>query len=413
MDYEKIANEALEARARLVSERRSVNEDSTLSDAEKRERFERLDADIDARMNEAREAVQAGEREAEHRDLMGRAGALGDLRTPGQDRSAEAEAFNDSLRSVARGDLREFRFTPGAEAFEKRATTMVSDGAGANKAGTAGPVTPDTFVATLLESLEESSDVLAKVRKISTSSGEPMNWPRRVSKAGNTFQKIQEAGTYQSTTDGSFDLFTLLAFKFGAIAEISDEAVSDPALNVGQIVAQEMGEDLADSLAAEVWDGNGLSETILGNVINTVSLAGHAVTYDELIDLQHSVISKYRRNAGWTLNDLTARDIRKIKDGDGNYIWQPAVVAGQPDLLLGKPVATDPNIPTLDGMSVNGIVFGDLGRAYTLRNVRNIGIVRSDEYGFDRDTTALKIRWRGDGGVSDPEAYATAVTPAT
>lgn len=411
MDYRKIAEDALRERAEIFEKRKALVE-SDATEAEKREQSERMDADMDRLAGEAREAVQAGEREAEIRDLSTRAGSLS-VPTPDEKRErGDRDEFLENLRAVGRGDLRSLDFTASAGAFDKRAN-LVSDGLGANKGGNAGPLTPDTFVAQLLESLEEASDVVARVRKISTSTGEPMNWPRRLSKAGNTFQKIQEAGTYQAASDGSFDLFTLLAFKFGAIAEISEEALNDPALNVGAIVARDMGEDLAESLAAEIWNGTDLSETLLGNVVNgnTLAAAG-APTFDELIDLQHSIISKYRRNAAFYVNDLTARDLRKVKNNDGDYIWQPAVIAGQPDLLLGKPVSTDPVLPTTALNAKGAVVFGDLNRAYTLRNVRQIGITRSDEFGFDRDTVALKIKWRGDGGVTDPEAYAATTNPA-
>lgn len=411
MDYRKIAEDALRERAEIFEQRKALT-DSDATDAEKREQTERMDADMDRLAAEAREAVSEGEREAEIRSLTGRAGALAAAGTPdrSEDRTSE---FEDNLRAVGLGDLRNLNFSASAEVMERRAAV----GVGGSSNAEAAPVTPDTFVATLLESLEEASDLVARVRKISTSSGEQMDWPRRVSKTGNTFQKIAEAGTYQSTTDGSFALATLLAFKFGAIAEITEEALSDPALNVGSIVAQDMGEDLAESLAAAIWGSKttastDLSETLLYNVVNTAPLAAAGTpTFDELIDLQHSIIAKYRRNATFYMNDLTARDVRKIKDLDDNYIWQPATVAGQPDLLLGKAVSTDPVLPTT-ALNEAPVVFGDVRRAYTLRNVRNIGITRSDEYGFDRDTVALKIKWRGDGMVADPEAYAAAVNPA-
>lgn len=409
MDYDKIAEKALEERARIVGERREVNDDKTLSEAEKRERFEAMDADIDRLMGEAREAVEAGEREAEVRDLTERSGKLGAMGTPGERREDDGNEFADGLRGVALGDLRSFDFDFDAAVVESKAyrDTLVSDGAGYNKGGEAGPVTPNTFVAQLLESLEESSAIVSQVRKITTSSGEPMDWPRRESKTGNTFQRIEESGAYPAASDGSFSLQTLGAIKFGAIAEVSEEAVSDPALNVFSIVAQDMGEDLADSLANALWNG-GLTESILATALNTVETAtAGAITFDELIDLQHAIIQRYRRNAQFYLNDTTARSIRKVKNNDGDYIWQPSVIAGQPDLLLGKPVETDPFLPGL-AAGERGVVFGNVNRYYTLRTVRNLSVTRSDEYGFDRDMIALKIRWRGDGMVTDPEAIAVA-----
>lgn len=407
MDYRKIAQDALRERAEIFEKRKALF-DSDATDAEKREQSEKMDADMNRLGAEAREAVEAGERESEIRDLNTRAGGLS-VPTPGVDNQGEdrASEFLEGLRAVALGDARSFDFTASADAFEKR-VNMVSDGTAVNKAGNAGPITPDTFVAQLLESLEEASEIYSKVRKISTASGEPMNWPRRVSKAGGTFQKIQENGTYPDATEGSFELFTLTAHKFGAIAEITEEALTDPALNVGSIVAQDMGEDLAESLSLAILNGAAgtLTQSILPSVVNVETFAsGTAVTFDELIALQHAIRQPYRKNASWTISDALALQVRQLKDGNQNYVWQPAVVAGQPDMLLGKPVATESGMPD-PALNALGVLFGDLNRFYLLRQVRNISIVRSDEHGFDRDTVALKIRWRGDGGVTDPEAMA-------
>lgn len=241
-----------------------------------------------------------------------------------------------------------------------------------------------------------------------------MNWPRRVSKVGNTFQQIKENGTYPDAADGSFDLFTLSAYKYGAIAEVTDEAKSDPALNVGAIVAEEMGADLAESLATEVWAGSGANEPhgLLTGATLSVTLSGvDTLTEDDLIDLQHTLNQRYRKNGSFYLNDDSARFVRKIKDANEHYLWQPALIAGQPDRLLGSSVSTDINVPAM-AASAKSVVFGDFRRAYVLRTVRNISIVRSTEYGFNRDTEALKIRWRGDGGITDPAAYAVGVNAA-
>lgn len=424
MDYRKIAEDALRERARIFEARKAVLE-SDKTEAEKREQIERMDADMDRLAAEAREAVQAGEREADLRDLSERAGALGKVRTPGADRKVNdrAQAFADGWRAVATGEARsyDFEFGSGGTLDLKRAIRAlpsgviegVSDGTADNYAGDAGVVTPETFVAQLLESMEDTSDIVARVRKISTTGGEAMNWPRRVSKVGGTFSHVLEAHNYPSVTEGEFDLFTLNAHKFGAIAEIPEEALTDPALNIAAIVAEEMGEDLAESLAAEIFSGSILTQNLSTSIVVTNSLGAYSATpaagayYDALIDVQHSLRQKYRQNATWTVSDDFARVLRKIKDTEGRYIWQPAVIAGQPDLLLGKPVATEALMPDA-GDGALGVLYGDLNRFYVLRNVRNVTVRRSDEYGFNRDTVALKITWRGDGGVTDPQALASA-----
>jgi HK97 family phage major capsid protein len=83
-----------------------------------------------------------------------------------------------------------------------------------------------------------------------------------------------------------------------------------------------------------------------------------AITIDEIIDLYHSLKSPYRKKAVFTMNDATIKFVRKLKDGSGQYIWQPSVSAGQPDTILNRPVITSEYVPTI-AASAKTIAFGD------------------------------------------------------
>ena len=83
-----------------------------------------------------------------------------------------------------------------------------------------------------------------------------------------------------------------------------------------------------------------------------------AITADELIDLFYSLKAPYRRNAVWVLNDSTIKAIRKLKDNQGQYLWQPSPTAGAPDLLLGKPVRTSAYMPAI-AADAKTVAFGD------------------------------------------------------
>ena len=86
---------------------------------------------------------------------------------------------------------------------------------------------------------------------------------------------------------------------------------------------------------------------------------------DALINLQHALKPVYRRNGIWLMNDTTLSVVRKLKDGDGNYIWRPGLTDGAPDMLLGKPVEVDDNMPDI-GADAYPIAFADFKRAYTI-----------------------------------------------
>jgi len=132
---------------------------------------------------------------------------------------------------------------------------------------------------------------------------------------------------------------------------------------------------------------------------------GHATllnNVDRLIDLQHALKPIYRQNGTWLMNDSTFAVIRKLKDGDGNYIWRPGVLEGAPDMLLGKPVEIDDNMPSI-GENAFPIAFGDFKRAYTVVDHKNGIRMLRDPYtkkGFVRFYCTKRLA----GGVSNYEA---------
>jgi HK97 family phage major capsid protein len=86
---------------------------------------------------------------------------------------------------------------------------------------------------------------------------------------------------------------------------------------------------------------------------------------DKLFGLQHSLKPVYRQNGTWLMNDTTLSIIRKMKDGEGNYLWRPRLTEGAPDTLLGKPIEVDDNMDDI-GENTYPIAFGDFKRAYTI-----------------------------------------------
>ena len=96
---------------------------------------------------------------------------------------------------------------------------------------------------------------------------------------------------------------------------------------------------------------------------------------DKLIDLQHSLKSKYRNGAVWLMNDTTCSAIRKFKDGEGNYLWRPGLIEGKPDNLLGKPCEYDDNLDDI-GANKYPLFFGNFKRAYMIIDRKGIRILR-------------------------------------
>lgn len=113
------------------------------------------------------------------------------------------------------------------------------------------------------------------------------------------------------------------------------------------------------------------------------------------------MIGPYRNspNAGWVIKDSTAGAVRKLKDTSGRYLWESSVVAGQPDLILAKPVYTDPYMPAA-AADAKSVLFGDLS-AYFVRLVNGVRFESSEHFAFDRDVVTFRALVRGDGALAD------------
>ena len=123
---------------------------------------------------------------------------------------------------------------------------------------------------------------------------------------------------------------------------------------------------------------------------------------DKILELQHALKPAYRQNGVFLMNDTTLSVIRKLKDGEGNYLWRPGLLESQPDLLLGKPVEIDDNMPDI-GAGAYPVAFADFKRAYTIvDHVTGTRLLR-DPYSA-KPYVNFYVTKRVTGGVSNFEA---------
>lgn len=404
MDLIEAANAALAKRANIWNQRTALLEDKVKSDAEKRAAYELMDVEMKALKDEAESHVRAAEAEAEARALNTRAAQL--TAGGGPRPAADARDLAQELREVALGkrsevvvDLRS-AFVDGNGGPELRTATS-------GTATNAGNTKATLFAAEVIEAMRFRSDFFNMARTMTTSSGEVMEWPVKNAVNPATAPVQGTVGIVAENTsipkaDQSWTKTNLGAYKYGIIVEATAEIVTDSELPILSILAADAGETLADAIMTDLMIGNGTGKpwgwvTRASGGVNAANLAG--VTFDNLIDLQYSLVKPYRRNASWVFADLAIPALRKLKDTQGRYIWEPSTQAGVPDLLLGKPFATDPNLAT-SGAGAKIGVYGD-AKKYLIRQVKDLRIVRSDEYGFDRDVVAFKVTWRGTGDLFD------------
>lgn len=133
-----------------------------------------------------------------------------------------------------------------------------------------------------------------------------------------------------------------------------------------------------------------------------VTTSGTTVTADELIDLVHSVKSVYRKKAVFLLNDSSIKTIRKLKDGNGQYLWQPGLKEGQPDMLLNHRLVTSPYMPEV-AASAKPILFGDF-KFYWIADRQGRSFQRLNELYAATGQVGFRATQRVDGRLVLSEA---------
>ncbi len=195
----------------------------------------------------------------------------------------------------------------------------------------------------------------------------------------------------------------------------TQRVLDDPQFDIAQWIADEsnIAFSEAEGAAFITGDGTGKPKGFLdyakvangsyawGKLGFVASGNAGALTGDGLIDFYHGLKSGYRTGAAFIMSDATVAAVRKLKDGQGNYLWQPSVVVDVPPTLLGKPVVTDDNMPQIAGNAFP-IAFGNWQRGYTILDRFGTRILR-DPY-TNKPYVMFYITKRVGGAVTNFEA---------
>ena len=197
------------------------------------------------------------------------------------------------------------------------------------------------------------------------------------------------------------------AYKLSVAVKVSEELLADNQYDLEGYLIRSFGQAIANAEEDAFITGDGVSKPTgllhptKGGQIGIVT-AGNSITADEVVDLIYKLKRPYRTKAAFLTSDSTLAAIRKLKDGIGNYIWQPALTAGEPDRLLGYPVYTSAFVPTVDaGQPV--MAFGDFSY-YNIgdRGTRSLAALHELYAGVGQ--VAFVARERVDGRLILPEA---------
>ena len=223
-----------------------------------------------------------------------------------------------------------------------------------------GYLAPDEFERTLVEALEEQNIFRQFAHVITTSSGD-RKIPVVASKG--TASWIDEEAAFPESDD-TFGMLSIGAFKLATTIKVSDELLHDSVFDVASYIAKEFARRIGAAEEEAFFTGNGTGRptgilNATGGAETGVTSAGANISFDDVIDLYYSLRSPYRRNAVFMMNDSTVRALRKLKNGSGDYLWQPSVTAGTPDTILNRPVYTSSYMPTV-AAGAKSILFGDM-----------------------------------------------------
>lgn len=225
-----------------------------------------------------------------------------------------------------------------------------------------GYLVPEEYDSRLIQSLGEEN-IMRRLGHVITTSGEHKI---NIAATAPAAAWIEEGGAL-SFGDAKFDQILLDAHKLHVAIKVTEELLYDNAFNLEDYILEQFGKALANAEEDTFLNGSGVGQPLGlfaesggGHVAGTLTAA---LKSDDLISLVHDLKRPYRKSAAFIMNDKTIAQIRKLKDNNGAYIWQPSYQAGEPDRILGYTVYTSAYAPE------DAIAFGD----YSYYNIGDRG----------------------------------------
>lgn len=376
------SRELREQRKKLVDEARRVMQpaldDKRGMTAEEQAKYDAIDADIDrlAATIERLEKVESAERAFVPESQREQAVAV-----PQADAQAQyRDAFWNYIKGVTSPQ-------------ELRAMSVATDTYG-------GYTVPDEFRAKLIVGLDELN-VMRGLATVITSTSGLLTMPSLTTHA--TAAWTTEAGAYTETTP-VFGELTFSAYKAAAVTKVSEELLNDSAFPLDTWLAGEFARALAELEETAFVAGSGSGQptgVVGGSTLGATATATNAITANELMDLYHALGRGYRRKASFLMNDSTKKAIRKLVtgvSGDLTYLWQPGLANGEPDMLLGQPVYTSPDMSAI-ATGVKAVLFGDFSYYYIVDR-QMISIQRLNELYSGNGQVGFRIMKRTDGKLT-------------
>lgn len=287
--------------------------------------------------------------------------------------------------------------------IDTRALSSVTDAAG-------GYTVPDEFSNRLVETMKAYGGLLGIVDVLTTASGTDLLWPTNDDTANEG--AILDENTQISEQDVAFGQGKLKAYTYTSkLIRVPLQLLQDSAIDIEAFLARRIGERIGRAVAGHIATGAGTTQPVgvadatVGFGVGVTGATGNTttVTYDSLVDLEHSVDPAYRGSAQYAMNDLTLAAIRKLKDSQNRPLWVPSVAGGVPSTINGRPYTIDNKLPA-PAANAKSILFGDFKTGYIARRVSGAQVLRLSERYADYLQVGFFGFARWDGVIQDAAA---------
>lgn len=266
-----------------------------------------------------------------------------------------------------------------------------------------GYLAPPDFQKEVIKNIVEFSPVRQAARAGSTASGSVI-LPKRTGAPTASWTAESED---RPETAPSYGQVEITVHEAACYIDVSNKLLEDAAVNIEAELAFDLAEEFGRIEGAAFVNGDGVKKPLGFMAAANVgfTLNGHATTLaaDPLISLMYALPAFYRNRGVWILNGTTLATVRKLKDGQSNYLWQPSYQAGAPETLLGRPVVEAVDMPDI-ASGAFPIAFGDFASAYRVYDRLSLSVLRDPFSMATKGLVRFHARRRVGGGVVRGEA---------
>jgi HK97 family phage major capsid protein len=310
---------------------------------------------------------------------------------PGTETKSQSEEIE---RKAFELFLRKGKEALGAE--EVKSLRVSDDTAG-------GYLAPPEFSTEVDKNIVQFSPVRQAARVGRTASGSVIIPKRTGRPTGGWVGEIET----RPGTESTYGQAEIPIDEFACYVDVSNKLLEDAAVDVAAEVAFDLAEEFGRGEGAAFVSGNGVKKP-LGfmsdtNLSYTPGTDASAIKLDGMIDLFYALAPFYRQRAVWMLNGTSLAAIRKLKDGQGQYLWQPPITAGQPDTILGRPVVEAVDMPDI-ASNAYPVVLGDFASGFRIYDRISMSLLRDPYSQATSGLTRFHARRRVGGRVVRAEA---------